>query len=175
MALSFIRLYSGQKFYLLDPKPQHVTLEAIVHSLSLICRFTGHTRDHYSVLQHSCLVHDIVPKVLRPEGLCHDFGESLVNDLSTQLKSLVPQYREIEHNIEVMLAKKFRLKFPFPADVKHADMVVLVTELRDLLPGADYKSIPFTPLEDKIVPWTPEKSRREFMKRYNALPKRRAA
>ena len=45
----WIRTYSGKKFYVFHPKQKDIVIEDIAHSLSLICRFTGHTEDLYSV------------------------------------------------------------------------------------------------------------------------------
>jgi hypothetical protein len=40
-------------------------------------------------------------------------------------------------------------------------MVLLVTEMRDLMPKNDFKRIPFKPLDKKINPWTMERAERE--------------
>ena len=53
---AWIETYSGKRFYILDPRPQDVDIVDIAHALSLLTRFTGHTREFYSVAQHSVLV-----------------------------------------------------------------------------------------------------------------------
>jgi hypothetical protein len=38
----WIQVYSGGKFYPLDPHPDEVFIEDIAHALSMLCRYTGH-------------------------------------------------------------------------------------------------------------------------------------
>lgn len=165
----FIRLHSGGKFHFLKPRPSEVRIDDIVHALSHICRFTGMTRTHYSVGMHSCLVSDILPNELKLCGLLHDASESFCNDLSSPIKAVLPQYTEIEDRIQKVIARKYRLPYPFPSQVKAADMTLLVTEIRDLIPKGEWRSYPYRPLEQRIVPWSIEQTRREFMKRFRRL------
>ena len=167
----WIRLHSGGKFHFLKPRAKEVNIKDVAWNLSHICRFTGATKKFYSVEQHSCLVCDILPDEFKPEGLLHDGPESTISDLNSVLKSLLPEYKVVECRIEKVFAKKFNLRFPFPPEVKIADLVLLATEMRDLMPGKDYESLPYEPLPKKIVPWSIEKSRKEFMKRFNHLYK----
>ncbi|MHA1573246.1 MAG: hypothetical protein ACTSX8_04570 [Alphaproteobacteria bacterium] len=46
-----IQTYTGVTWDLLNPRVEDVNIEDIAHSLSLQCRFTGHSRVHYSVAQ----------------------------------------------------------------------------------------------------------------------------
>ncbi len=162
----WIRLHSGKKFHILNPRAEEFDINDAAHALSHLCRFAGHTKYFYSISQHSCIVCDLLPDELKLEGLLHDFAEYALNDISTQLKSVLPQYKEIEIRAEKVLAKKYKLKFPFPSAIKEADMVALVSEMKSLMPSGDYKNIPFTPMTKKIVPWSIEKSKREFLKRF---------
>jgi len=166
---TWIRLYDGRKFHFLKPKVSEISIENIAHSLSQLCRFTGHTKKFYSVAQHSALVHDILPQNLKAEGLLHDSSESMAADLNTVIKSLLPQYKIIELKIEKIIAKKFNLKFPFPPGVKEADLRLLCSEMRDLMSGKDHKLLPYLPLDEKITPWSVEKSKKEFLKRFYKL------
>lgn len=52
----WIQVHSGGQFWPLDPRADEVKITDIAHALSLICRFTGHTKEFYSVAQHSVLV-----------------------------------------------------------------------------------------------------------------------
>src|SRR5690348_15201022 len=53
---NYILMYSGSRFWPLDPHPEDITIEDIAHSLSRQCRFTGHTKGQiYSVGNHSIL------------------------------------------------------------------------------------------------------------------------
>jgi len=56
--------------------------------------------------------------------------------------------------------------------VKHADLVLLATERRDLMPpNNDTWSLleGIEPLREVINPWGPEKARREFLNRWVEL------
>lgn len=168
----WIRLHSGGKFHFLNPRINEINIEDIVWNLSHICRFTGATKKFYCVAQHSCIVHDILPDELKPEGLLHDATESTMSDLNSVVKSLLPAYKKMEVRVEKIFAEKFNLDFPYDPRVKEADLIALATEKRDLMPGNDHLSLPYEPLPAKIVPWSIEKSRREFMKRFNKLYKK---
>lgn len=165
----YIRLRSGIKFYFNRPTVAQINLADIVWSLSRLPRFLGHTNSDlpYTVLQHLVWCHDHADKDVQKEVLCHDFSESLMQDLPTPLKVLVPQYRDIERRIERVIARKFKLRYPFPAAVKSVDVLALVSEMRWLTNRKDYKDFALDPVKTPIVPWTPKKSRREFMKRWN--------
>jgi hypothetical protein len=165
----WIRVHSGGRFHFLRPNMREVKIEDICHALSHICRFTGQCRTHYSVGMHSCLVSDILPKELKLCGLLHDGSEAYCNDLASPLKAVLPQYAEIENRIQKVIARKWRLPYPFPAAVKSADMALLCTEIRDLIPKGEWRDYPYTPLEMTIKPWSIEQTRREFMRRFRKL------
>lgn len=46
---AWIETFSGRRFDILDPKPEQFCIEDIAHSLSLLCRFTGHCKHFYCV------------------------------------------------------------------------------------------------------------------------------
>ena len=166
----YMRLVSGRRFYYLDPKPNQVSLEDIVHSLSRLPRYNGHTEVPLYVLQHLCMCYDIAPDDVKREALAHDFAESLTGDAVSPLKILMPQFKEIEDRIERMLARKFKLVYPYPALVKEIDLTILATEMRDLMPKwGDWKRLPYKPIPERIIPWDSAKCRREFMRRYRKL------
>lgn len=124
----WIRTYSGKKFYVFNPKQKDIVIEDIAHSLSLICRFTGHTEDLYSVGQHSLLVMELCPDEFKLEGLTHDFPEAYITDLATPVKRKMPNYKEYENNLHTAIAKKFHLQFPMPKIIKEIDQEVFQME-----------------------------------------------
>lgn len=167
----WIRVHSGKRFHLLNPKSSEMDIEDVAWSLSHQNRFYGHTKCPYSTCEHSCRASDIVADEFKLVTLLHDAGETWCGDVSSRLKSLLPDYKRIEKRIEQALSKKWKLPFPFPPEVKRADLVMLATELRDLVPKSTWDDLPYKPLSKRIVPWSPAKARREFLNRFHRLSK----
>jgi uncharacterized protein len=165
-----ILLSSGRYFNFLEPSP--LTIREVAHGLSHLCRFTGQCRSFYSVAQHSVLVSKLVPPELALWGLLHDAVESVVGDVASPLKRLVPEYKAIEHRCEVPILEGFGLTGPMPAEVKRADLVALRTEQRDLMPtmGGGWLSLQgIEPAPVKVRPWPAWWARLRFLWRYEQL------
>ena len=87
---AWIITYSGKKFYHLAPSAEMVDIVDIAHALSLTCRWTGHTRYHYSVAQHSWYFSYLVPKEFALSALLHDASEAYLGDMNRPLKHFTP-------------------------------------------------------------------------------------
>ena len=48
----WIQTFSGKRFDLENPRPADVDITDIIQALSNICRFNGHCRQRYTVLEH---------------------------------------------------------------------------------------------------------------------------
>ncbi len=166
-----IMLYSGAFFDFLNPEVSAFTIDDIAHALSHICRFTGHCDKFYSVAQHSVLVSHLVPPELAFEGLMHDAAEAFLGDVSSPLKQMLPDYQAIEKRIEAAVFGRFGLPAKLPPEVKHADMVALVTEKRDLMDDREdwpaYSHI--VPNLAKISPWQPGSAKAMFLFRFENI------
>lgn len=46
---------TGRRFYFMTHTPEDICLDDIAIALSRLCRYTGHTKRMYSVLEHSIL------------------------------------------------------------------------------------------------------------------------
>lgn len=159
---------TGLYFDLRSPEHSEFRLIDIAHALAHTCRFAGHCSTFYSVAQHSVHVSELVPHEHKWSALLHDAAEAYIGDVSAPLKSLLPDYRKIERNIEAHLFADLGVQIPMPACVKRADLVMLATEQRDLMPWHDdewpiIKNI--APRAKPIEPWPPELARTEFIRR----------
>jgi hypothetical protein len=168
----YIHLYSGKRFYLLRPKVEDMDIESIAHGLSQIVRWTGQCKKPMTVAQHCVLGTDETPQEHKLSFLLHDAQESFVGDCAKPLKNVLPQYQEIESRIEKVIAKKFKIPYPHPQVIKEIDMRMLVTEMKWLIKGGDWKNIPFRPFDFNLEIWSMEKSKREFLKRYHRLKRK---
>jgi 5'-deoxynucleotidase YfbR-like HD superfamily hydrolase len=163
---------SGRYFNLREPERNEYSIGDIATALSRICRFVGHTKAFYSVAQHSVYVSRLLPDKLALQGLMHDASEAYLGDVSYPLKGLLPEYRTLEKALEATIARVFGLPYPFDPAVKRADMVMLATERRDLMPEQDE---PWPILSgvilsaETIVPVSPDAARALFMQRIYEL------
>jgi len=141
--VQFCATYSGIS-YPMDPKLGDFSLVDIAHSLSLICRFNGHSTHMWSVAQHSLLVIDVLRissttrlidfygNHLLKWALLHDAPEAYVGDMVRPLKDAMPEYQEAEKRIERAMAEQFQLSLPMPDEVKMADDRALAIEAQYL-------------------------------------------
>lgn len=170
-----IMTQSGRYFSFTDATPDDIHIEDIAHALSHLCRFTGHTREFYSVAQHSVLVSYRVPQGMALEGLLHDATEAYVGDVSRPLKMLLPEYQKIEAFVWSLIAKRFGISEKLPPRIKEVDNILLFTERRDLMPrnlkaqdewawGSNIET-----LENRIAPWAPAAAKKIFLDHFHFL------
>lgn len=178
-----IQLSSGEYWNISQPSlsEPYIDIEVIAHSLSHICRFTGHTKKFYSVAQHAYLCSTVNPNEHAFAKLLHDISEATLGDVSTPLKRLLPEYKRIEVANEAVLFRHFGLPAVKEGDpllpdcVKEVDIILLITEKRDLLPSGLSCSMEWgwsknvVPLRRKIRPWSPRKAKHMFLSRFYAL------
>lgn len=189
---SWIQLHSGHAFYPLDPRSEEFTLTDIAHGLSLENRFSGHSRDPYSVAEHSVRVSILMEELANnyewalPEvvnaamvGLAHDGEEALGwRDIARPIKHQ-PEfefYRQMSDRCQTEVWLKFGVFLnPEVSALTHkADAVLLATEKRDLMgaPMFPWGALP-NPLPEKITPWPWQVAEIKFIARYEELKNRR--
>lgn len=163
-----IYVQSGGYFNYRDFKMSTIDINDIAHALGNICRFTGHTKKFYSVAEHSVHCSYLVPKDWELEALLHDAHEAYVGDVNSPLKSLLPDYKEVEDKVENQIVAVFGLKYDQFGAVKRSDMIMLRHEKTHAL-GCDHEweitqSYPDVDLELQF--WTPEVAKQKFLERF---------
>lgn len=137
---AWIQVHSGTAFDLLNPTADQIHLDDIAIALARAPRFGGHTRDLYTVAQHSLVVADLListgaqPDVIL-QGLLHDATEAYVVDVPRPLKAMLSEYKAIENRVWAAVADKFCLPVDLDPAVKWADEEALLHEANHLLPG----------------------------------------
>ena len=176
--MSWILTARGRHFDYLDPRLEDIDVLDIAQGLANECRFGGHTRAFYSVAQHAWLASQIVPPEHALEALLHDASEAYCKDIPLPLKLLLPDYRDIEARVEGAIRAAFGLPLTMSPAVKQADLILLATERRDLMPADD---TPWAildgiePLPRKITAMQPSRAQVLFLKRYIELTEHRRA
>lgn len=181
----WIQTYSIGQFWPLDPRPEDVRIQDIGHALSMMCRFTGHVHEFYSVAEHCVRVSleaarratisgMSVAEVTRVArwGLLHDASEAYLVDLARPVKRTpeMAAYRDAEALIMRAVAERFGLDGLEPSLVKAADIALCYTEARDLFPSVHPAwTWHAEPLIERIVPLDTTKAKARFRARFEEL------
>lgn len=165
----WIRTYTGGRVFFFSPEKSEITIDDVAHSLSLLCRFNGATKEFYSVAQHCCIIADAAPIEDKLEGLMHDSSEAFISDIPKPFKATFEGYLAKEKIFEEWLSRRFNYRYPYPCSVKKLDVKCLATEMRDLMKVSDETSLTEVPFPDRIKPWPWKKAKEEFLIRFYAL------
>ncbi|WP_242095448.1 hypothetical protein [Sphingomonas sp. CROZ-RG-20F-R02-07] len=173
-----ILLRSGAYFDLLDPHGSAFTIEDIAHGLSMTCRFAGQCRQFYSVAEHSWHTSFLVAPEFRLAAVMHDAAEAFIGDVTRPLKSLLPEYKAIERNVEAAIAERFGLDDAGADEIKRADLVMLHAEQAVMMPHHEdrWDTSPEDDASARLVNfrcWSPDDARRAFLWRFEDLGGRR--
>jgi hypothetical protein len=129
----WMQTYTGGAWFFADPKPGDVNIIDIAHALSQLCRFGGHSRNFYSVAEHSVYVSLLVPPEFALQGLLHDATEAYVVDVPRPLKHMLSNYADFEGKAWQAIAERFGLPVDMDPSVKVADNEILLAERDQLL------------------------------------------
>ena len=158
-----IQTRRGRIFDLANPSPGAIDPYDIASSLSKLCRFNGHTREFYSVAQHSVLVAlragELAEGIEEHEtmrwGLLHDAHEAYTGDFTRPLKKLLETgpvalakgdrnvfpLRPVQGRIDAAILARFGVQVNAAAEslINRADIHVLAAERRDVMePGLEW-------------------------------------
>ena len=178
----WMQTFSGVQFWPLDPRPEDVHLDDIMHALSNLCRFGGHCRHFYSVAQHSVMVSRQAEAAAKSDareigiiGLLHDATEAYLIDVPRPIKRDLLNYKEIEATLAIVIGERFGVRLDLlPELVKEADERALFTEKRDLLcaepaPWGVAQGVSSEPYADRIEPQSPYTAKEAFFRRAREL------
>lgn len=165
-----ILMPSGFVLDLLAPDATGMPITDIAQCLASQPRWGGAARPWYSVAEHSVMVSRLVPPSLAYSALMHD-SEEFLGDWPSPVKVLLDRgyVKERLQPVKGALCRWFGFQDDSPV-IKHADLVCMATELRDLLPPAwmDWGHLP-PPHSERIVPVGPERAYEMFLERYEEL------
>lgn len=133
----WMQTYSGKCFWPLDPRPDEVEIIDIAHSLSMRCRYGGHSTRFYSVAEHSVLVSRHVSPQNALWGLLHDAAEAYSADVPRPLKRCLPQWKPMEAAIMRAVCQRFGLPETEPDEVKQIDFAMTADERDALMAPCD--------------------------------------
>lgn len=156
-----IRTFTGKYVNVFEPKEEMFCIEDIAHALSNQCRFGGHLPKFYSVAQHSYMCASIADTKDAYDCLMHDASEAYLLDIPTPIKSKLAGYKEIEHNLMLVLAEVFGFTYPLSAEVKNADKKMLELEWELLMLGKH--------VELDFKPENPQVAELIFLNTYKAI------
>jgi hypothetical protein len=181
----WIQTYTGGTFTPTDPWPSYNSIDIfdIAHALSLAARWTGHTRRHFSVAQHSVLVARWLKehgysKSVQLAGLMHDASEAYLTDVARPVKVQLSDYKVIEDMLLSCLLPWAGLNPVLDDAIKVADDCLLVTESRDLLrkPPRSWTYKPKSgPMKQRLRYWSHLRAEFEFLRTWSELSGRKVS
>lgn len=171
MTKPWIQSFTGQAIDFVEPDLTNFSIVDVAHSLSHICRYTGHSRLHYSVAEHSVHCSYMAEPGDELEALMHDAVESIVGDVAKPLKVLLPAYQVIEDRMDRAVRKRFGLLPHIPPPVKMVDVRMLATEAPQAMgePPKSWGLESITPFDLKLKYWSPFIAKHKFLDRYKEL------
>ena len=154
-----INTASGRKINLLDPKPDQISIGDIARGLSYNSHFGGQTPQFFSIAQHCLLVCELMEEQfhtpdLLMTGLLHDASEAYLGDMLKPLKVMLPNFREIEDRMMVVILEKYSLDPASMVIIKEYDIRVQELEYNAFYKNGDIKYL------------SPEESRVAFLQTY---------
>lgn len=156
---------TGKQFWPLDPRPEEIDIRDIAHGLAMQCRYGGQCLRFYSVAEHCVLMARYAPDDIKLDTLMHDASEAYLSDVIRPIKAYLTNYREIETELERVIAQRFGLRWPMHGAIKRLDTAILVDERDQVMapPPVPWSDITEPGLGVTLQFWTPEKAKAEFL------------
>jgi hypothetical protein len=171
--------FTGRYFDFTNIWSNEVEITDIAKGLSNVCRFAGQCNHFYSVAEHSVLVADIAEEAGASSqrvfaALMHDASEALLGDITSPLKSMLPEYAVIEAEVQRYLMDRLAPCAVVDENViKMSDLVALAVEQRDIMHNSDVwgallhvYGVPAVDRHRIEQPMIPEIAYEQFLARY---------
>lgn len=171
---NWMQTFTGRRFWPMSPLPEDVDPKDIAHSLSLICRYGGHTVRFYSVAEHCVLLSRAVSSQAALPALLHDAAEAYGGDMIRPLKhhAEMAPYRCVMERIELAVFERFGIA-PLPCwpEVGKADFRILWDERRLLMSPTDndWTMGDTAPLGVAPEGWPPKYAEQRYLTRLQEL------
>ena len=182
--MTYVNTHSGKKVQFDKVDSSQIHIPDIAKSLSRMARYCGHTKEFYSVAQHSVLVSNQIYRLtgnprLALEGLLHEAPECYgMSDIHGTFKRMLgKQAKKVIKEYEAKIFKALGFDEELDEIVDYVDSMLLVDEMSQLLEnknsGIDFKDndkyghckgfgIMIVPQESKIV-------EKDFLRIYHYL------
>ena len=181
----WLQTYSGRMVDLGNPQSEQIDIVDIAHHLALLNRFTGATREPYSVAEHSLRVYVVVSDMtgdwnVRLAALLHDAAEAYWGDDSKPKRELLGDGGE-QHLLRVIFAKyglPWEWAEQLPEQVQTADLGLLEKESRELLWGgrrSKWNRLQELQERPPICPKPWQAAEREFLDQFQLVQRFRQA
>jgi 5'-nucleotidase len=174
----FIETFTGRLVDPAAPKIEDVCIVDVAHSLSMQCRYNGHSRFFYPVGQHCNILFDYARARGKPAATClkallHDSGETWVGDISTPLKHLAAGLVAAERGMQALTYRLVGLVEDEDDEFVHdIDTRILRDERMSVMGDSsnEWKSDGLEPLGvGRIGPAPADEVRRGFLQRSGGL------
>lgn len=171
--MSYITTFTGIDFNPLKFTEDDFDIVDIAHSLSMNCRWAGHSSSFYSVAQHAVYVSRFMEKH-KMLGLLHDGSEGYGADMPSPIKAILPDFRKLEDKIQAKIYSKFLGAQPTKEEhdyLKIYDKLLLDFE------GTTFIKHWADPIDTSIIyqvdeffhPWHPDEAKEQFLKEFRKL------
>lgn len=176
-----VMMHDGVKLQLMRPDPECLDIRTIARHLSRIARYSGATRDFYSVAEHSVRgAYYYMERGMLSDAksfLLHDAHEALTGDIKSPMKPFCVGLTEVQRSIDNSIEQQFNVKLHSTDGnflcIRRMDMAMFQREWIDLMPtdweGVDYMDMYGLDIPPINVCFTMDMAMALFIEAYNEL------
>lgn len=174
----YVPTFSGRRLHPFSPAPQDILLKDIIHGLSNLSHYFARSLEYYSIAQHCVLVSLHCEPGAKLHSLLHHAEEAYLGVMPLPMQSCgyFRRYRSARSHLREAIFAKFKAPLPWPNSVAQADMLIMATEERDLIPHQitekrHQKKWGKRGLPQTITPWSPAEAANRLALRFHQVLK----